>query len=61
MRFMQFVRFSYYKTANCTTPCIAVHCYLRSGVVMPFYGWFWYSFCDLCDLCSLVNTPRCEH
>ena len=53
---VRFVWFSYYKTANHTTLCGAVRCgvvhfYLRCGAVMPFYGRFWCSFCDL------MNTP----
>ena len=34
------VRFSYYKTANCTTLCGVVHYYLWCGAVMPFCMWF---------------------
>jgi len=34
----------------------AVHCYMRCGVVMPFYGWFWYG---LCGFGVLVNTITC--
>ena len=48
---MRFVLFSYYKTANRTAPCGAVHYYLRCSAVMPFCGRFW------CVFCSLVNTP----
>ena len=33
--------------------CGVVHCYLRCGVIMPFFGRFWYSFC------GLVHTPMC--
>ena len=54
---MRFVPFSYYKTANYTTPCSAVHYYLRCDAVMSFCGQFLCGFCDLCDLCGLVNTP----
>ena len=45
---MRFVRFSYYKTANRTTPYNVVRC----GAVIPFCGWFW---------CGLVNTPSSRH
>ena len=47
---MRFVRFSYFKTANRTTPCGVVRC----GVVIPFCGRFW---CGFCGFCGLVNTP----
>ena len=30
---MQFVQFSYYKTANCTAPCGVVRCTITCGVV----------------------------
>ena len=30
---MWFVRFSYYKTANCTAPCVVVRCTITCGVV----------------------------
>ena len=45
---MRFVRFSYYKTANCTAPCGAVHCYLRCGyailwaVLVRFLRFVWF-------------------
>ena len=37
---VRFVRFSYYKTANHTTPCNAVYCSLRYGRIMLFCGRF---------------------
>ena len=33
---VRFVRFSYYKTANCTVPCGVVRCNITCAVVMPF-------------------------
>ena len=55
---VRFMRFSYYKTANCTAPCGVMRC----GVVMLFYRRFWCGFCHFYRLCSLVNTlnPRYE-
>ena len=49
------VRFSYYKTANRTTPCGVVHCYLWCGAIVSFFEQFW---CDFCSLCGLVNTAN---
>ena len=54
---VRFVRFSYYKTANYTAPCGAMHYYLRCGMVMPFCRQFW---CGFCGLCGLVNIPMHE-
>ena len=47
---VRFMRFSYYKTANCIAPCGVVQC----NAIMSFYGRFWYGFY------GLVNTsvPR---
>ena len=60
VRFVWFVQFSYYKTANCSTPCCVMYYYLRCGVVMLFRKRFWYGFCNLYGLCGLVNTPTCN-
>ena len=49
------MQFSYYKTANCTTPCGVMHCYLWCGAIISFFKQFW---CDFCSLCGLVNTPN---
>ena len=38
-------------TLHYAVRCDVVHFYLRCGAVMPFYGQFWCSFCDL------MNTP----
>ena len=56
---MRFVWFSYYKIANCTTPCNTVHYYLWCGAIMPFFRQFW---CNFCGLRNLANNFRyCCH
>ena len=51
------VRFSYYRTANCTTPCGVVRC----NAVMPFCRRFCYGLCDLVNNSSiLLPSPNCS-
>ena len=57
---MRFVWFSYYKTANRTTPCDAVQygaLLLMVWCAHAILRRFMCGFCSLCILCSLVNTP----
>ena len=53
---VRFVRFSYYKIANCTAPCGVVRCNITCGAVRlcHFAG-------SLCGLCGLVNTSNHNH
>ena len=55
---MWFVRVSYYKIANHTVPCGAVHCYLRYDTIIPFCGRFWYDFCSLVNIAN-YRCIRC--